>query len=402
MAGELPPLQPLVDAAADNATLTPAPGVYAGPVVIDHPLNFDGKGQVTIDGGGKGTVLYLGTDGAVIRGLRLTNSGTSHNDIDAGIQVRGDFNVVKDCVIDDCLFGIDLQQCRNVIIRRNTISSKAVPLGERGDGIRLWYSFDNKVEQNVCHDVRDMVVWYSRDNIIRDNHQTDSRYSLHFMYSQYNLVENNRYLRNTVGIFLMYSDGVVVRGNHILHATGPTGIGIGFKETSDLVIENNEVLYCASGLYIDMSPFQPDTENRFRDNTIAYNAIGIRFLNGWHGNVFNGNRLAGNMTQVVVSGGKTANDNQWRGNYWSDYRGFDRDRDGVGDTPHEIYAYADRIWRDVPFAQFFKGSPLLEALDFLERLVPLSEPLLLVRDPAPRMDKNDAGASLALEGGHER
>ena len=39
-----------------------------------------------------------------------------------------------------------------------------------------------------------------------------------------------------------------------------------------------------------------------------------------------------------------------------------------GDTPHELYAYADRLWQDQPYAQFFKGSPLLEVLDFLERL----------------------------------
>lgn len=392
------PFQLLVDATPDNGRLVPPPGVYAGPVVIDHPLTLDGEGRVVIDGGGHGTVLYLETDGAVIRNLRLTNSGVSHNDIDAGIQVRGNFNVVKDCVIDNCLFGIDLQQCENDIVRRNTISSKPMDLGQRGDGIRLWYSFHNKIEQNICRDVRDMVVWYSSDNEIRNNTQTDSRYSLHFMYSQYNLVTENRFLRNSVGIFLMYSDGVVIRNNHILHAAGPTGIGIGFKETSDLVIENNEVLYCASGLYIDLSPFQPDTENRFRNNTLAYNGIGIRFLNDWHGNVFNGNRFVGNLTQIAVSGGSTANHNVWRDNYWSGYEGFDRDHDGVGDTPHEIYAYADRIWHDVPYAQFFKGSPLLETLDFLERLVPLSAPRLLVMDPAPRMDKDGAGMITAQDG----
>jgi nitrous oxidase accessory protein len=189
----------------------------------------------------------------------------------------------------------------------------------------------------------------------------------------------------------MYSDGVVVRGNHILHAAGPTGVGIGFKETSDLLIEDNEVMYCASGLYLDLSPLQPETTNRFLNNRIAYNGIGVRFLNDWHGNIFQGNQFADNMTQVFVSGGSTANHNEWQGNYWSDYQGFDRNHDGVGDTPHEIHAYADSIWRDSPYAQFFKGSPLLETLDFLERLVPLSTPELLVRDAAPAMRKAFSG-----------
>ncbi|HIE54463.1 MAG TPA: nitrous oxide reductase family maturation protein NosD, partial [Chromatiaceae bacterium] len=68
---------------------------------------------------------------------------------------------------------------------------------------------------------------------------------------------------------------------------------------------------------------------------------------------------------------------------WSDYTGFDLDHDGVGDTPYELYAYADRLWQDRPYAQFFKGSPLLEVLDFLERLAPFSEPRMLVRDEKP-------------------
>ena len=401
-AASFPSLQPLVDAAAADAVLSLPPGTYAGPVILDRPLTIDGGGNVTIDAGGEGTVIYLDTDGATIKGLHLTGSGDSYNDIDAGVQVRGNFNVIKDCVIDDCLFGVDLQQSENNIVRRNRIRSKPFDLGQRGDAIRLWYSFRNKITENVVVDARDMVVWYSADNVIQGNASSNCRYSLHFMYSQYNLVEGNHFTNNTVGIFLMYSDGVIVRGNHISHAVGPTGIGIGFKETSDLTIENNEVLYCAAGLSLDLSPFQPETTNRFTGNLIAYNGIGVRLLNDWEGNEFRGNRFAGNLTQVFVSSGRTADRNLWEGNYWSDYQGFDRDRDGVGDTPHELWAWADRIWRDVPYAQFYLGSPLLEALDFLERLAPFTEPDLVLRDETPRMGKDLAAAETPGGADHAR
>jgi nitrous oxidase accessory protein len=139
-------------------------------------------------------------------------------------------------------------------------------------------------------------------------------------------------------------------------------------------------------LYIDVSPFQPDTSNRFNANLIAYNGIGIRFLNDWTGNVFQQNQFVDNLTQIAVTGGKTANRNVWEGNYWSDYEGFDQDDDGRGDAPYELYAYADRLWQDEPYAQFFKGSPMLEVLDFLERLAPFSEPDMLVRDERPSMN----------------
>ena len=209
-------LQALIDQAKPGDVLTPEPGTYAGPLVIDKALTLDGRDQVVIDGGGKGTLILLKTDGATIRNLRLTNSGDSHNDIDSGIQVRGNFNVIKDNVIDNCLFGVDLQQSNNNIVRRNRISSKPVELGVRGDAIRFWYSYKNQATDNIIRDSRDTVVWYSQDNLIARNDARRGRYSLHFMYSHVNRVENNHYENNSVGIFLMYSDGIILRNNTII------------------------------------------------------------------------------------------------------------------------------------------------------------------------------------------
>ena len=383
LSADIPSLQTLVDAAEPGAVLEPPPGTYSGPLTVDKPITIDGRGGVTIDAGGKGTVILLDTDGATLKNLRLTNSGGSHNDIDSGVQVRGNFNVIKDNVIDNCLFGVDLQQSENNVVRRNRISSKAVDLGVRGDAIRLWYSFHNRITDNRIRNSRDTVVWYSRDNLIARNDARGGRYSLHFMYSRFNQVEDNHYEDNAVGIFLMYSDGVVVRNNYIANAVGPTGIGIGFKETSDVTIEGNKVLYNAVGLYLDVSPYQPDTTNRIYGNLVAYNGIAVRFLNDWQGNLIKGNRFKGNINDVTVEGGNSASRNVWEGNYWDRYEGFDQDGDGIGDTPFEAYSYADRIWMDVPAAQFFKGSPMLEVLDFLERLAPFNDPNLLLRDAKP-------------------
>lgn len=390
-AADYPSFQKLIDAAEPNSTLMPPPGTYAGPVTLDYPLTIDGKGQVIIDAGGKGSVIYIDTDGAVLKNLHLTNSGDSHNDIDAGVQVRGNFNVIKDNVIDNCLFGVDLQQSEHNIIRRNRISSKPVELGVRGDSVRLWYSFYNKITDNIIRDSRDMVVWYSADNTIARNDSRGGRYSLHFMYSRFNEVDSNHYENNSVGIFLMYSDSVVVKNNYIAYANGPTGMGIGFKETSDVEIANNQILYCATGLYIDVSPYDPEATNRIHDNVIAFTSIAIDFLNDWKGNIFERNSFKGNQTQISVSGGKTANRNTWKGNYWDDYEGFDLDKNGVGDTPYELFGYSDRLWMDVPVARFFKGTPVMAVLDFLERLAPFSTPDMLVRDEQPLMS---AGAKL--------
>lgn len=381
----LPSLQPLIDAAAPGDVITPAPGVYAGPLLIDKAVTLDGQGQVTIDSGGVGSVIVLKADGATLRGLHLQNTGESHNDLDSGIQVRGNYNVIKDNVISDNLFGIDIQQSNNNIVSRNRIGSKDFDLGVRGDGIRLWYSYENRIEDNTITDSRDMVVWYSRDNTIANNTISGGRYGLHFMYAQYNLVKDNRFLRNSVGVFLMYSDGVELRGNRISHGIGATGMGIGMKESSDVTLEDNTIVYCATGIYMDVSPYQPDTTNRIKRNYLAFNSIGMLFHNDWTGNVLEDNRFESNFVQVSVNAGASAQRNDWDGNYWDDYQGFDRDGDGIGDSAHETRVYADRLWMDVPAASFFKGSAVLSMLDFLERLAPFSEPIILLNDPRPKM-----------------
>lgn len=387
-----PPLQPLVDATAAGEVLRPPPGRYAGPVVIRKPIVLDGGGRVSVDGGGRGTVILVATSGAEVRGLRLTGSGENHDTLDAGIQIRGNGNRILDNVIEDCLFGVDLQQSNDNLVRGNRIGSKALPLGLRGDGIRMWYSRGNQILENRITDVRDVVVWYSRGNRIAGNTVTGGRYALHFMYSKANQVEDNRYQDNMVGVFLMYSDGVELRRNHIRGALGATGMGIGFKESSNVVIEGNTILYCAKGIYLDTSPYEPDTTNRILRNRIAYNGVGIVFHNDWHNNIFRDNEFDGNFTQVSVRGGGSAARNTWQGNHWDDYRGFDRDGDGLGDTPYELYAYADRIWQQRPEAAFFRGSPLFEAIDFLDRLAPFSQPTLVVRDDAPRFEPPPQGA----------
>jgi nitrous oxidase accessory protein len=329
-------------------------------------------------------VFTLEAGNSVLRGLRLTGSGDSHDTDDACLDVRGHNNVIENLVVDNCLFGIDLKQSSRNIVRGNRISSKPFELGVRGDGLRLWYSHHNLVERNEVTDVRDMVGWYSSNNVFRDNVGRRSRYSFHFMFAKDNLVEHNRFYDNMVGVYLMYTERVHVRHNLISHANGAAGMALGFKETSDSDIEGNEFIYCAVGIGSDLSPFQPNTTIRFKNNRFAYNGIAVHFTSELGGNIFTDNAFEGNLNDVIQSGRGMADLNRWEGNYWDGYQGFDRDRNGVGDNPHELYAYADQVWMEIPMARFFKTSPVLELLDFLERLAPFSTPELQARDPKPR------------------
>lgn len=389
----LKPFQDLVDKAAPGSVLRPPPGHYAGPVSIDKPLTIDGGGQVTIDAGDKGTVMSLNASNSVLRGLHLTGSGESHDTDDSCLDVRGHHNVIEDIVVDNCLFGIDLKQVDHSVVRNNRVSSKPFELGVRGDGLRLWYSNDNLIEGNEIVDSRDMVAWYSHRNKFVDNLGRRSRYSIHFMFANDNVVDRNRFYDNAVGIYFMYTEGGSATNNIISHATGATGMGVGFKEASGTLIENNEIIYCGIGIGSDLSPFQPDSTIEIRNNRFAYNGIAILFNSETGGNNLRNNQFEGNLTQVSY-GGRSDNPtkNLWEGNYWDDYQGFDRNHDGVGDNAHELYAYADQLWMEFPMARFFRSSPVLELLDFLERLAPFSSPDLILRDEKPVFRKPERGA----------
>ena len=379
-----PPLQPLIDATPSGGVLRPAPGTYAGPSTIARPMTLDGAGKVTIEGSGKGTVLTLAASGATLRGLRLTRSGDSHDGVDAGLLIAGDDNLVEGNVMDDVLFGIDVKQGNRNRIAGNSVSGRPAPRGARGDGLRLWNSRHNRIERNAFERVRDLTFANSPDNRILGNTLADGRYGMQFIFSPRAIVENNRLSDTDTGIAVLYSPELTLRGNTVAHALDGGGAGIAFKDSGNALVEGNQILHCAAGLSAN-APLNAEAALTVRNNRFAHNIVGMYFYGEKGGHRIEANRFDNNLTQVAVSAAGVGEANLWQGNAWSDYQGFDRNHDGIGDTPHEVWLYSDRIWMETPRAKFFGHSPALELLDFLEKLAPFASPALILRDPAPRM-----------------
>lgn len=381
-AAAAPALQALIDAAPAGSTLRLAPGDYAGPARIAKPLILDGGGQATLRGTGRGTVLAVAGQGVTVRRLRITASGDLHDAVDAGLLVEGEDHRIEDNTLDDVLFGLHLKQVSRSRIHGNTVQGKALDLGVRGDPLRLWNSRHNRISHNRFVRGRDLTLTNSPDNQLDGNHFRDGRYGLHAIFSPRLLLSGNRLEHTGTGIVVLYSPNVTLRGNHIAHALSGGGAGIVFKESNDGVVEGNSVLHCSVGLKVDASPQQAAVLT-VRGNRFAHNVIGLFFYGDAGGHRFVANRFEKNLTQVALSAPGVASANVWQGNYWDDYQGFDRNRDGIGDTPHDLYLYADRIWMETPLATFFRNSPVLELLDFLERLAPFSTPYRILRDPTP-------------------
>jgi len=381
-------LQEAIDRAKPGSKLTLPPGVYKGNILINKPLIIDGIDQkAVIEGDGNGTVVTILSSGVTLNNLTIRHSGAEHERVDAGISMKK----VTQCHVEnnkiiDCLFGIDMAEVTHSEINDNYIESKPFTLGIRGDGLRLWYSNDNHLSHNHLYKSRDFVVWYSHGNLIEENLGEYGRYSLHFMYTGRNEVRNNIYKHNSVGIFFMYSRDTIATGNIIENSMGTTGLGIGMKDASNFTLKDNTIIYCARGLFIDRSPYEPDTVNTIENNRIIYNSEGIHFHSLSLHNHFVGNIFKGNIENVVNDSYNTkVTENRFDGNYWDDYEGFDKNKDGIGDTPYSYYAYADKVWLLNPNVKFFYGSPVISILNFLAKLAPFSEPVLLLSDKHPKM-----------------
>lgn len=366
-------------------TLNLKPGFYTGPATIEVPnVVIDGGGKATISGMGNESVLFIKADNVTIKNLHITNSGDSPDRLDAGVKiVEANNTLIQNCKIDECLFGVDIYKSDGCSVLHNDISSiSRKPLALKGDAVRLWYSTKNNINFNTWYEVRDTVIWYSSGNYFEGNKGVGNRYSLHFMYSHNNRIHNNEFYNNSVGIFLMYSEQTIITENLIQSSTGTTGMCIGLKETSSNQILNNRLLYSSYGLHFDVSPFVAEKINTIIGNEIAFCNVGMLFHSDLEGNLLKGNYIHNNLTQVYTRG-KTANGNKFEGNYWSDYQGYDKDEDNIGDVPYSLYSYSEHLWAFNKNIKFFYGAPILEVLDFLERLAPFSKPKFVLRDKKP-------------------
>lgn len=384
--GPLGALQARIALLSPGETLRLPSGSYEGPIRVETPnVTIIGESGTRIAGRGRGSVIVVAADGVTLEGLHVTGSGSSYDQVDAGVAIRDAKGVTaRGLIIEDCLFGIDVANARDVLLEGNRISSKGLPLGLRGDAIRLWATKDAVVRKNHWADTRDTVSWYSERVKFEDNEATRSRYSIHSMYSKSLLIKGNRFTSNSVGIFIMYGEGTTVLDNVVRDSVGPTGLGLGMKETSSLYARGNAFLYCAAGILVDNSPWEPTARDWFQENQIAFNGTGVLFSNGREGNLFEGNRFAGNGVDADTDSRRPSR-SVWKGNRWDAYDGFDRNHDGVGDTPYRVMKYGDVMTGSHPLAGFFKGTPVAALVGLVERLLPLTDPIELLSDPAPRI-----------------
>lgn len=383
-------LQAQINAAEPGSHISVRAGVYAGPITIDRSITLQADGEVVIDGGGRGDVVRIIAENVTFRGFTVRGSGTSIDGENAGIVVVAANATIEGNRVEDSLFGISLKSAPDSVIRTNSVTGKKLDIARRGDAIRIWQSNHVLVEGNTVSDSRDVVMWYSDGVTLRHNHVYRCRYGMHFMYTHDNVIEDNRLEDNSVGAFLMYSRNLHVQRNIFARNRGPSGYGLGLKDMQGVIAEDNVFAANRVGVYIDNPPIFGGEFDQFTRNVLAYNDLGVAFQPMVKQIAFSENTFQENMQQVAVMGGGKFSGNRFetngRGNYWSDYRGFDLDQNGVGEIAYRSDSLFENLMDREPVMRMFLYSPAQQAIELAARAFPIMQPDPKVTDESPLME----------------
>jgi nitrous oxidase accessory protein len=95
-----------------------------------------------------------------------------------------------------------------------------------------------------------------------------------------------------------------------------------------------------------------------------------------------------------VATNSRSNYSTFSGNFWDRYRGYDLNRDGIGDVPHAPVRLFALVVAQSPPTLILLRSLLVDMLDMAERVIPSLTPETLL-DERPLMRRPSAGATHA-------
>ncbi len=389
-------LQQAVAMAAPGAVLSVAAGVHHVHLVLDRPVTLNGQPGAILDGDGLGDVVRIRTAGVTLRNLTIRNSGRDLTAMNAGVYVEKgvDGAVIENNRIQDTLFGVYLDGPQHVQVIDNVITGIAeLRVPDRGDGIHLWNDAFCVIKGNDVSGTRDGIYDYvSHDDLIADNHIHEVRYGVHQMYTKHETLQGNISSHNVAGMALMSSDHMRVVDNHIFNNSSygilfnyVTYSDISGNEIHDITQElgaDNQVVAGGEGkaLFVYNSEF-----NRIHANLLADSSIGIHITAGSQDNHVYDNAFVNNQTQVKYVQNIAE---EWsldgKGNYWSNYLGWDLDGDGIGDVPFRPNDGIDVLLWKYPSARVLMSSPSILLLRYVQRAFPVFTPPS-VQDSRPLM-----------------
>ena len=351
-------------------------------LIVDKPLTILGEEFPTIDGESNGEIFKIIADHVTLDGLHIINVGTSYTEDYAAVRVvKSKYFTIQNLVLEKLFFGIYIEKSSDGKIYHNKIIGDAEEEYNSGNGIQLWYSQNIEIDQNNVTHVRDGIyLEFSNFCKITNNISSHNiRYGLHFMFSNDDLYEKNTFQNNGAGVAVMFSKNIKMYNNVFRDNWGSASFGILLKEINDSQIIGNRFESNSVGINIEGS-------NRvdYKNNDFINNGWAIKSRGACYANHFTNNNFMYNSFDLAYN--SKLNDNTFESNYWSNYTGYDLDKDGVGDVPYRPVKLFSYVVNRTPEAIILLRSLFIDIIDFSEKVSPVFTPDNLM-DIAPKMKR---------------
>jgi len=296
--------------------------------------------------------------GIMVRSSRDTRvDGNEVSDGYGGIIINYSENItVKGNHVSNNSWGVSFYASRNCNFENNAMHDNVYNLGINGENIthftnsisssntvngNLVYYLTNKrnldINPSTYPNLGYLALINSSDAVIHDLNVTQNFSGVLLANATHTKVSNVYSARNYVGIIVYLSSNITVETSNILNNT-ESGIAVSYSENSKIAsntIANQTLQELSNGIELYYSK-----KITIKANSIFNNKYGM-FLGISNENSIYWNNLVDNTYQVGDLYGPSYN-NVWDygypsgGNYWSDYKGQDLDRDGIGDTVYVI------------------------------------------------------------------
>jgi nitrous oxidase accessory protein len=175
----------------------------------------------------------------------------------------------------------------------------------------------------------------------------------------------------------MYGTNIEMTHNTFINNWGPASYGLLLKEIKDGKIHYNKFIKNTTAIYGEGALRMDIRNNTFEANGWAMKVLSSCMENTVIDNVFNSNSFS-------VFTNSPRNYNVFKNNYWSEYSGYDLDRDGFGDIPHRPVSLFTYIVEQCEPALLLMRSNFIGLLELAEKAAPAITPETLV-DEQPRM-----------------
>jgi nitrous oxidase accessory protein len=347
-----------------------------GNIIINKALTLIGVDYPVLDGELKTSVISITADSVCFDGFIIKNVSTSYIEDHAGIRVSNSkgFSIINNKLYNT-FFGIFLEASYDGIIANNEIIGEAVDQINSGNGIHLWQCKRILIKNNHVSKHRDGIYFEFVDDseIIGNLSEHNLRYGLHFMFSNHDLYQENTFRHNGAGVAVMFSKFINMYDNTFVENWGQASYGLLLKEIYDGELIGNTFDGNTIGINAEGS-------NRllFKGNTFIQNGWAIKVLGACFNNTIEENNFMYNSFDLAYSGG--LNDNSFNGNYWSDYTGYDLNKDGIGDVPYRPVKLFTYVVNQVPESIILIRSLFVYLIDFSEKVSPVFTPDNLVDD----------------------